>query len=73
MSIIDRLQAVMDFLRDFRADKGVMPLLREIQGDFKFASSHVAQKHLQAPGKEGGNSKKRGSGSVHDDDWNGSP
>jgi repressor LexA len=30
-----------------------MPLLREIQGDFKFASSHVAQKHLQALEKKG--------------------
>ena len=53
MSITNRLQAVMDFLRDFRADKGVMPLLREIQGDFKFASSHAAQKHLQALEKKG--------------------
>ena len=56
----DRPQAVMDFLRDFRVDKGVMPLLREIHGDFKFASSHVAHKAPSGPGKEGGNSKKLG-------------
>jgi SOS-response transcriptional repressor LexA len=47
MGITDRLQAVMDFFRDFRADKGVMPSLREIQSDFKFASSQAAHKHLQ--------------------------
>jgi repressor LexA len=34
-----RQQAVLDSIRDFRADKGVMPSLREIQGHFKFASS----------------------------------
>jgi repressor LexA len=48
MGITDHQQAVLDFIRDFRADKGVMPSLREIQGQFKFASSHPAHKHLQA-------------------------
>jgi repressor LexA len=52
MSIIDPRQAVRDFLRDFRADKGVLTLLWEIQDDFKFASSQVAQKHLQVLKKE---------------------
>jgi repressor LexA len=47
MSISDRLRAVLDFLRNFRADKGVMPLLREMRGDLKFGSSHPADKRLQ--------------------------
>jgi repressor LexA len=47
MGITDRLQAVIDFFRDLRADKGVMPSLREIHGDFKLASSHTAH-HFQA-------------------------
>jgi repressor LexA len=53
MGLIDRLQAAMDFFRDFRADKRFMPSLREIQGDCKFASSHAAGKHLQALEKKG--------------------
>jgi SOS-response transcriptional repressor LexA len=53
MSITDRLQAVMDFFRDLRADRGVMPSLREIQGDFKFASSHAAHRHVQTLEKKG--------------------
>jgi SOS-response transcriptional repressor LexA len=53
MGITDRLQAAIGFFRDLRADKGVMPSLREIQDDFKFASSHAAHKHLQALEKKG--------------------
>jgi repressor LexA len=48
MGITDRLQAVLYFFRDFRAEKGVMPSLREIQGDFRFASSQAAHKHVHA-------------------------
>jgi repressor LexA len=44
MDIIDDQQAVPDFSRDFRANKRVMPSLREIQGHFKFGSSHTTHK-----------------------------
>ena len=53
MGTTDRQQAVLDFIRDFRADKGVMPSLRQIQGHLKFASSHAAHKQLQALEKKG--------------------
>jgi repressor LexA len=53
MGITDHQQAVLDFSRDFRADKGVMPSLREIQGHFKFGSSHAAHKRLQTLEKKG--------------------
>jgi repressor LexA len=53
MGITERLQTVMDFFRDPRADKGAMPSLREIHGDFKFACSHAAHKHVQALEKKG--------------------
>ena len=72
MGITDHQQAVLDFSRDFRADKGVMPSLREIPGHFKFGSSHAAHQRLQTLEEGDGDSKKRESGAVHDDDWNGS-
>jgi repressor LexA len=53
MGTTDRQQAVLDFIRDFRADKGVMPSLRQIQGHLKFASSQAAHKQLQALEKKG--------------------
>ena len=53
MGTTDRQQAVLDFIRDFRADKGVMPSLRQIQGHLKSASSHAADEQLQALEKKG--------------------
>jgi repressor LexA len=53
MGTTDRQQAVLDFIRDFRADKGVMPSLRQIQGHLKSASSHAAHEQLQALEKKG--------------------
>jgi repressor LexA len=53
MGTTDRQQAVLDFIRDFRADKGVMPSLRQIHGHLKFASSQPAHKQLQALEKKG--------------------
>jgi repressor LexA len=53
MGITNRLQAVMGFFRDFRADQVVMPSFRKIQGDCKFASSQAAQKPLEALEKKG--------------------
>jgi repressor LexA len=53
MGTTDRQQAVLDFIRDFRADKGVMPSLRQIQGHLKFASSQAAHEQLQALEKKG--------------------
>jgi repressor LexA len=60
MGIIDRLQVVLDFFRDFRAEKGVRPLLREVQGHFKFGSSHAAPKRLQTLEKEGASQRSEG-------------
>jgi repressor LexA len=48
MGITDHQQTYLGFSRDFRADKGFMPSLREIQGHFKSGSSHAAHKRLQA-------------------------
>src|SRR5580700_8282343 len=53
MGITNHQQAVLDFSRDFRADKGVMPSLREIQDHFKFESSHAAHKRRQTLEKKG--------------------
>jgi repressor LexA len=53
MGITDHQQAVLDFSREFRADQGVMPSLREIPGHCKFGSSHAAHKRLQIPEKKG--------------------
>jgi repressor LexA len=60
MGITDRVQAVMDYFRDFRADKGAIPSLREIQGDFKFSSSRAADKELQALEEAGAMQRSRG-------------
>lgn len=53
MQLTDRQQAVLDYVRTFHGDHGLMPSLREIQAHFKFASSHAALKHLQALEKKG--------------------
>jgi repressor LexA len=60
MGTTDRRQALVDFFRDLRAAKGLMLLLREIQGDFRFASSHAAPKHVQALEKKGAIQKSGG-------------
>jgi repressor LexA len=53
VSITDHQQAVLDSCRDSRGDKGVMPSPREIQGHFKFGSSHAADKRPQTLEKKG--------------------
>jgi repressor LexA len=53
MGVTDCQQAVPDFIRDFRPDKGVIPSLREIQGYFEFTSSHAAHKEFHALKKKG--------------------
>jgi repressor LexA len=53
MGITEHQQAVLDFSRDFRADKGVMLSPREIQGHSKFGRSHAAQKRRQTLEKKG--------------------
>ena len=53
MTITDRQQAVLDFIQSFRAIKGVMPSLREIQSHFSFASPNGANKHLLALERKG--------------------
>jgi repressor LexA len=44
MGITDHRQAVLDFLRDSRADKSVLPSLRKIQDHLKFGGAHAAPK-----------------------------
>jgi repressor LexA len=53
MGITDHQKVVPDFSRDFRADKGVVPSLREIKGHFKIGSLHAAHKRLQTLEKKG--------------------
>jgi repressor LexA len=60
MGITNHQQAVLDFSRDFRADEGVMPSLREIQDHFKFESSHAAHKRRQTLEKKGALQRSRG-------------
>jgi repressor LexA len=60
MGIANRLQAIMGFFRDFRADQVIMPSFRKTQGDFKFARSQVAQKPLEALEKKGAIQRSRG-------------
>lgn len=69
MGITERQLAVLDFIRDFRADKGLMPSLRVILGH-QSASSHAEQKELQDLEKKGLR-KEAGERAVHDGDWNG--
>jgi repressor LexA len=53
MDLADRQQIVLDFSRDFRAEKGVMPSLLEIRGYVKFSSSDAGHNHLHALEKKG--------------------
>ena len=50
IGITDCQQAVPDFIHDFRADKDVIPSLREIQGYFELTSSHAAFYALKKKG-----------------------
>jgi repressor LexA len=47
MGITDHQQAVGNFSLDFRADKGVMPSLREIQDQSEFGGLNAAYKRLE--------------------------
>jgi repressor LexA len=59
MGITDRQIAVLDFIRDFRADKGLTPLLRVIQGH-QSTSSHAEHEELQALEKKWAMQRSRG-------------
>jgi repressor LexA len=60
MGITDHQQAVLDFSRDFRAEKGVMPSLRKIQDHVKLGSSHAAPKRWRTLEKEGATQRSGG-------------
>jgi repressor LexA len=47
MGITDYPQDILHIFRSCRADKGVMPSLRESLDDFEFTSSHLTPKHHQ--------------------------
>jgi repressor LexA len=47
MGITDHPQVIQVIFRSCRADESVMPSLREIQGDFEFASFHLTHEHHQ--------------------------
>ncbi len=48
-----RQQELLDFLRRYHADTGLMPSTREIQSHFGFASQTAAVSHLRALEKKG--------------------
>ncbi len=53
MTLTDRQQEVLDFLRDYQGETGVSPSTREIQQHFGFASQTAAMSHLRALEKKG--------------------
>jgi repressor LexA len=59
MGIADRQRAVLDLIRYFRADKGLMPLPPVIQGH-QSANSRAEDKALQALEKKGAMQRSRG-------------
>lgn len=53
MQLTERQQAVLDFIRFFRQDRGCFPSLREMQEHFGLASPNGINKHLIALEKKG--------------------
>ena len=51
--LTDKQQNVLDYLRDYQRDNGVMPSTRDIQQHFGFASQTAAVSHLRALEKKG--------------------
>jgi repressor LexA len=51
--LTNRQQELLDFLRKFHSETGLMPSTREIQGHFGFASQTAAVSHLRALEKKG--------------------
>ncbi|MDA0813491.1 MAG: hypothetical protein O3C21_14015 [Verrucomicrobia bacterium] len=45
--LTDKQQNVLDYLRDYQRDNGVMPSTRDIQQHFGFASQTAAVSHLR--------------------------
>jgi repressor LexA len=52
-ALTERQTQLLDFLRDYQRDNGVMPSTREIQRHFGFASQTAAMSHLRALEKKG--------------------
>lgn len=53
MSLTDKQRAVLEFLRERRANGFAMPTVREIQAQFGFSSPFAATRHLMALEKKG--------------------
>ena len=51
--LTDRQQQLLDFLRQYHSENGLMPSTREIQNHFGFASQTAAVSHLRALEKKG--------------------
>jgi repressor LexA len=51
--LTDRQQQLLDYLRDYHSETGLMPSTREIQAHFGFASQTAAVSHLRALEKKG--------------------
>jgi len=51
--LTDRQQQLLDYLRDYHSQTGLMPSTREIQDHFGFASQTAAVSHLRALEKKG--------------------
>ena len=51
--LTDRQSQLLNFLRDYQREHGVMPSTREIQRHFGFASQTAAMSHLRALEKKG--------------------
>lgn len=51
--LTDRQQQLLDFLRSYQRQQGVMPSTRDIQKHFGFASQTAAMSHLRALEKKG--------------------
>ena len=52
-TLTDRQQQLLDYLREYHRDSGLMPSTREIQRHFGFASQTAAMSHLRALEKKG--------------------
>ena len=51
--LTNRQQQLLDYLRDYHSETGLMPSTREIQNHFGFASQTAAVSHLRALEKKG--------------------
>lgn len=59
-SLTRRQQEVLDFLKSYLRDEGIVPTTRDIQDHFKFASQTAAMSHLRALERKGVIQRRRG-------------